>query len=73
MFSRGSKLMDETRFIRRKILLKKQAVTLIAEEIRDLQDHLVLLRIKGRLESLMPDGDPLLSQKIDCLNFLLEN
>ena len=64
--------MGEIKVLRRKIFLKKQAVTLITEEIRDLQDRLALLRVKGRLEDSIDSGDPAISRKLDCIQVLLE-
>ena len=65
--------MDEVATIKRKIRLKRQALPLIKREIVDFQLRLALIKLKDRFERQIESYDPLLSQKIDCLTFLLEN
>ncbi len=65
--------MTELEILKRKLVLKKQAVNLINEEVRDLQILLVLHRIKRHLEAKINQAfDPVLSRKLDCLNYLIE-
>jgi hypothetical protein len=67
-------VMDEITLLKRKLVLKKQAVSLINEEVRDLQIRLALHRIKEHLEAKMNQGfDISLSRKLDCINYLIEN
>jgi len=67
--------MDELQISDRKIFLKKQSVGLFIDEMLELQDRSSLLRLKGRLEEEIKLGetDPVLSRKIDCIIYLLEN
>jgi hypothetical protein len=66
--------MDEQKLLERKLVLKKQAVNLINEEVRDLQILLVLHKIKKHIETKINQPfDPVLSRKLDCLNYLLDN
>jgi hypothetical protein len=65
--------MTELEILKRKLVLKKQAVNLINEEVQDLQILLVLYKIKKHLETKTNQTfDPVLSRKLDCLNYLLE-
>lgn len=66
--------MEEISMIRRKIALKKQGVELIKEEIRDLQILLAFHKIKKHFEDEISQHlDPILSRKLDCINYLIEN
>jgi len=67
--------MDESQILERRIFLKKQAVGLFIDDILELQDKSSLFRLKGRLEaSIKLDAyDPVLSRKLDCVVYLLEN
>lgn len=66
--------MTETQTIKRKIILKKQAVKVIRGEIAELQFRLFLTQRKIDLEQRMStDSDPALSRKLDCIIYLLEN
>ena len=66
--------MNEPEIILRKIKLKNQALTLIKAEIQHLQARLVLLKLKDKFElKIGKSDDPLLSRKLDCVAFLLEN
>lgn len=54
--------MDELEIIKRKIKLKKQAVVLIAQEIRELQQKFAILLIKQEYEAMVgTDFDELFS------------
>lgn len=65
--------MDEINLLKRKLVLKKQALKLFIEEIRDLEERLVLLKIKQRAEGRIEENfNPAISRRIDALNFLLE-
>lgn len=66
--------MTEGKIIKRQIKLKKQAKDLIETEIFELHIRYDLVRWRRRLEEGIGDFfDPLLSRKLDCINFLLEN
>lgn len=66
--------MNDAQTVKRKILLKRQAVRVINDEIRELRFKNDLLRMKANLEGQIgKDFDRRLSQKIDCIIFLLEN
>jgi hypothetical protein len=66
-------VMDEITLLKRKLVLKKQAVNLIKEEVRDLQIRLVLHRIKEHLEARMNQHfDANLSLKLDAIQVLME-
>lgn len=66
--------MDEIKQLKRKILLKKQALKLFVEEVEDFEDRLALLKIKQRAERQMKEGfNSALNRRLDCVNFLLEN
>jgi hypothetical protein len=67
--------MDESQFLKRKIFLKKQLIGLLNDEIEDLRDRSNLLRLKERLEDKLKEHgfDSVLSRKIDCIHYLLEN
>ncbi len=66
--------MNEIAILKRRLALKKQAVDLINEEVRDLQILLVLHKIKKHLEAKINQAfEPVLSRKLDCLNYLLDN
>ena len=65
-------IMNNESIVRRKIQLKRQAISLIKSEIIELQLRLALIKLKDRFEGQIKDYNPLLSQKIDCLTFLLE-
>ena len=65
--------ISEQAILKRKIHLKRQAITLIKNEIIELQLRLALIKLNDCFERQVKDYDPLLSQKIDCLTFLLEN
>jgi hypothetical protein len=66
--------MNEIAILERKLILKKQAVNLINEDVEDLQILLVLHKVKKHLEAKMNKAfDPMLSRKLDCLNYLIES
>ena len=66
--------MNEIAFLERKIKLKKQGANLINEEVRDLQILLVLQKIRKHLEGKINNTfDPVLSRKLDCIDYLIEN
>jgi hypothetical protein len=66
--------MTELEMVRRKIRLKRQGRDLISDEIIDLQIRMALVVHKSRLEAQIGTSfDPVLSQKIDAVVFLLEN
>lgn len=67
-------MIDTKKAIKRKIFLKRQVIEVTQAEITDLKFRLSLFSLKDDLEKRIDDReDFLLSQKIDCLNFLLEN
>lgn len=74
MNSKQTTQCSEVVVLKRKILLKRQAIPLIKDEIVDHQLRLALLLLKGRLEEKMgAEFDVLLSRKLDAVIYLLEN
>ena len=68
------KMNNEVATIRKKILLKRQALQLIRVEIEELRERLNLIEIKERLEGQIEStDDSIVGRKLDCINFLLEN
>ena len=66
--------MTEQELLKRKIVLKKQALKLFGNEIEDLEGRLALLKIQQHTEGRMKESfDPILSRKLDCINYLMEN
>ncbi len=66
--------IDEKELLKRRIRLKRQALPLIKDEIRQDQLRLALLELKGDLERQITETfDRELSQKLDAVNCLLEN
>ena len=65
-------MMDERTALKRKIFLKGQALKLIRVEREEMKKRLALLDIRESfLKEMGPGFDRVLSQKVDCLNFLL--
>jgi hypothetical protein len=65
---------DRAIVIKEKNCFKEAVLKLINEEVRDLQIFLVLHKIKKHLEAKMTQSfDPVLSCKLDCINYLIEN
>ena len=60
--------MSPIEVLSRKIVLKRQAVFIILEEIQTLRAIRNILRTMDFLESRISDGDPELSRAIDCAN-----
>lgn len=67
--------MKEREIISRKIVLKQQDICLIKDEIEDLRSRSSLLSLKERFEDKLNenDFDSVLSRKLDCIQYLLEN
>ncbi|HOO51636.1 MAG TPA: hypothetical protein PLK94_10155 [Alphaproteobacteria bacterium] len=66
--------MNELQTVKRKILLKRQAVRVINDEIRELRFKRNLLQMKADFErQIGKDFDKRLSHRIDAVRFLLEN
>jgi hypothetical protein len=66
--------MNKQQILKRKIQLKKQAVKVIKSDIIGLNQQLALIYIKEHFEKQIGDGfDPVLSRKLDCLDYLLDN
>lgn len=66
--------MEDIKTIERKIQLKRQAMRVIMNEIRELKFRKSLLAEKKHIEGKMRDRfDPALSLKLDCVIGLLEN
>jgi hypothetical protein len=64
--------MNEKEILQRKIKLKGQSLKLIRGERDQLKQRLFLLQLRDNfLKTMGPDFDPVLSQKIDCVDFLL--
>lgn len=66
-------MMDERKFLIRKINLKRQAIAQIKREIVGLQLRLALIKLKDRYEAQIENADSSLSQKLDCITYLIEN
>ena len=67
-------MIEGTPVVRRKILLKNQAIRLLRKEKNDLRRKLLLLDLKDSYKRQMAEEfDPTLSFKIDCILFLLES
>lgn len=65
--------MNEKKILRRKIMLKNQAIKIIRMERDALKQRMNLLSLKARLEGQMTDSfSPSLSNSLDCVQFLLE-
>jgi len=66
--------MTAMQTVKRKILLKRQAVQLINADIRELRFRENLLKMKAHLENQQKAHfDPMLSHNLECVVFLLEN
>ena len=66
--------MNEIAILKRKLKLNRQAASLIEEEIQDLQIMLALKMIENHLAARMNKHyDPILSRKLDCVRYLIEN
>lgn len=66
-------MLTEMQTVRRKILLKNQAIKLLRKEKDGLRERLLLLDLKASYERQMSEQtDPALSAKIDCITFLLD-
>jgi hypothetical protein len=65
--------MNEIKLLKRKLVLKKQALKLFAEKVEELKDRLALLKIQQRTEGRMKENfDPAISRRLDAVNVLLE-
>ena len=66
--------MTDLDILKRKIQLKQQAIDVIKEEIIDLKLNQAIIIKKRRLEKQINKGfDSVLSRKLDCINYLIEN
>lgn len=66
-------MLTEMQIVRRKFLLKGQAIKLLQEERNDLKKRLWLFELRDFYERLMmKQFDPALSAKLDAIIFLLE-
>jgi hypothetical protein len=66
--------LNELQVVKRKIKLARQGLVLTRVEIDELEFKYTLLKAKARLEQQINGGfDPVLSRKLDCVIFLLEN
>jgi hypothetical protein len=64
--------MDEKQIVQRKIKLKRQAIVLIRAECEALKMRLFLIHLRDSLlEQMGPRFDKELSQKLDCVDYLL--
>lgn len=69
-----SACLTDLSILQRKVKLKNQALILIRAERERLKDRLYLLRMrKYLLKRIGPEFDPLLSRKLDCIDFLLRD
>ena len=72
MVIKGLDNLSEKAILKRNILLKTQAIKLIRGERKELRQRLFLLEFLESLEQRMgQDFDRELSEKIDCVNYLL--
>jgi len=63
--------MTEKDVLRRKILLKKQGLELLKEELAELEANLALVQLKEYYErKIGSDAAPELSQKLACVDYL---
>lgn len=67
--------MKQKEIIDRKIILNRQLLGLIKDEIEDLRDRAYILSLKERLEDKLKESgfDSVLSRKLDCIQYLLEH
>ena len=66
--------MNEKQLLKRKMVLKSQALKLIRAERENLKRRVFLLNLKEHLECEMTENfEPQLSLRIDAVNFLLES
>jgi len=66
--------MNEREIIKRKIKLKDQHIEIIKTQRKKYLLKWMLLTVKEFLEAQMTEKfDPILSRKLDCINYLLEN
>ena len=64
--------MDKRNLLKRKIFLKRQALKIIHTKRKEMKQRLSLIRIRDALLKQMgSEFNPILSQKIDCIDFLL--
>ena len=64
--------MNEKEALQRKYKLKGQALQLIREERKTIRQRLFLLDLRGSLlDQIGAELDPILSQKLGCVDFLL--
>ncbi len=66
--------MSDLQKFKRAIDLKRQAIPLIKAEIMDLEEQFILFRMKERFESkITNEFDPVLSRKLEIIDYLLNN
>jgi hypothetical protein len=66
--------MNDRQILKRKIQLKRQALDIINDEMRELQFRLSLAYMVEHLEQQQcNDFDPLVSRKLECLDFIKNN
>lgn len=64
--------MNEIEFLKRKIFLKGQALTIIQAEREVLKDRLSLFQIRENLlDQMTSEFNSTLNPKLDCVDFLL--
>jgi hypothetical protein len=67
-------MSPEEKNLKRKVLLKSQAIKILRQEKEALKEKLFLLKMKGMLEDQMQKRfDPKLSGKLDAVLILMEN
>jgi hypothetical protein len=65
--------MDEREFLKRKIFLKGQALKVIRAERNKMRERFTLLNFREKiLMQMRPEFDPELSQRLDCIDYLLK-
>ena len=66
--------MNELQVVRRKLKLARQGLLLSRIQVDELIMRYALLKIKLRIEQQISEKfDPVLSRRLDCINYLLEN
>lgn len=65
--------MNELDVVKRKIKLARQGLMLSKAEIDELEFKYTLLKTRARLERQLDETfDPVLSRRLDCVNYLLD-
>ena len=68
-------IISEEEIIKRRMLIKSQAIQIFRQERKAMKRRLFLLKEKARVEREITDSyiDPVLSKKLEAIMFLLAN